>query len=53
MRGCAVDLTDILFVEVARTVRKKLFSNFGETTDGKVAARWSVGRQSIKLPRFG
>ncbi|MEH6810755.1 MAG: TonB-dependent receptor [Hyphomonas oceanitis] len=38
--GAAADLTDALFVEVAG--RFENYSDFGETTNGKIAARWSV-----------
>lgn len=38
--GASADLTDALFVEVAG--RFENYSDFGETTNGKIAARWSV-----------
>mgnify|MGYP003665555985 CR=1 FL=1 len=38
--GASADLTDALFVEVAG--RFENYSDFGDTTNGKIAARWSV-----------
>ncbi|KJS37901.1 MAG: hypothetical protein VR74_07150 [Hyphomonas sp. BRH_c22] len=38
--GASTDLTESLFVEIAG--RFENYSDFGETTNGKIAARWSI-----------